>query len=98
MMFTSKELAIALEQAAKIREDSWNEQRQAYDKHVRDAAQEVCGNLNAGSMGSLVNLLLYLCWNDALEWARIQAPMLTSEETAEIIASAPLQIGPVGKR
>jgi hypothetical protein len=60
-----KQLADAILKTAELRESSW--QVNSYSLTVGKAAHCICKN--NPHMESLVSILLFVCWNDALSWA-----------------------------
>lgn len=71
IMFTDRELAQAICDAAEKREESWHEpvpgRRGVYGLTIPMATQEVCAGND--SLAQVVDLLLFNAWNDALDWA-----------------------------
>lgn len=65
-MFNSTDLAKALIDTAKVREDSWNELYKQYTTCISGAAEKTCEN---SSLAEVVSMMLLSCWNDALHWA-----------------------------
>lgn len=64
-------LAHCIKQSAKIREESWafwdaDETKGDYTLHISDAVDKTRFNQQTKTLASL---LLFQCWNDALDWA-----------------------------
>lgn len=62
----------AVAEAARIREESWDEDTKSYSKTIEQAAEEACGDVGFDArMDAVVAMLLLRCWNDALRWAGV---------------------------
>lgn len=60
----------AIKLTAKIREESWDNDKKEYSISLYDAADQACESIGFDMRGSLpVYLLLKYCWNDILDWA-----------------------------
>lgn len=72
-MATTKEIAALVKRAAEVREASYVRAPEgsalmcgSYAKTVQDSADEVCADKNDAY---LIGCFLFMCWNDALDWA-----------------------------
>jgi hypothetical protein len=65
-----KLFAKTIEEAARIREESWHQQNHFYKKNIETAVREAVGNTELDfRFAPIIELLLSCVWNDALEWA-----------------------------